>query len=343
MKRKITTVLLTLVLLAGLGIMLYPAASDYYNSFHQSRAISHYAEEVANIDAETYERLWREAVEYNRSLTGRSNPFLLSEEELEEYNSILNYDGGGIMGYISIPKINCELPIYHTTEESVLQIAVGHIEGSSMPVGGESTHCVLSGHRGLPSAKLFSDLDDLVEGDTFVLRVLNETLTYQVDQIRIVLPTELDELAISEGRDFCTLVTCTPYGVNTHRLLVRGKRIENTEEAVAAQVTADAVRIDPVLVAPVAAVPMFIVVVAFLVAAPGGGKKKKKGKKNSPAADPQKPGANAGERQGPSHETSEKASDPGDTGAVLPDGDGPGVRPDPGSERPVQSDGGQQV
>ena len=276
MKRKITTVLLTLVLLAGLGIMLYPAASDYYNSFHQSRAISHYAEEVANIDAETYERLWREAVEYNRSLTGRSNPFLLSEEELEEYNSILNYDGGGIMGYISIPKINCELPIYHTTEESVLQIAVGHIEGSSMPVGGESTHCVLSGHRGLPSAKLFSNLDLLESGDTFVIRVLNETLTYEVDQIHTVLPNELQDLYIEEGRDYCTLVTCTPYGINTHRLLVRGHRTDNAAEALSIRVTRDAIKVDSLLVASAAGPPLLLILMMWVLTGDKPAKKKKK-------------------------------------------------------------------
>lgn len=276
MKRKITTVLLTLVLLAGLGIMLYPAASDYYNSFHQSRAISHYAEEVANIDTETYERLWREAVEYNQRLAGRSNPFLLSEAELEEYHSILNYAGGGIMGYISIPKINCELPIYHTTEESVLQVAIGHIEGSSVPVGGESTHCVLSGHRGLPSAKLFSNLDLLEPGDTFVIRVLNEMLTYEVDQIHTVLPNELQDLYIEEGRDYCTLVTCTPYGINTHRLLVRGHRTANAEEALVIRVTADALKVDSLLVASAAAPPLLLILLLWVFT---GGKPSKKSRR----------------------------------------------------------------
>ena len=276
MKRKLTTVLLTLVLMAGLAVMLYPSASDYYNSFHQSRAIAHYAEEIANIDTETYERLWREATEYNRELAGRSNQFILSEAEREEYNRILNYSGNGVMGYINIPKITCELPIYHTTEESVLQIAIGHIEGSSLPVGGESTHCVLSGHRGLPSAKLFTHLDQLGEGDVFMLRVLNETLTYEVDQIHIVLPQEVDDLAIVPGRDFCTLITCTPYGINSHRLLVRGKRIENSEAATAIRVTSDAIRIDPILVAPVAAVPILLILTIYLIANPGGKKKKKK-------------------------------------------------------------------
>lgn len=264
MKRKITTVLLTVALLAGLAIMLYPSASDYYNSFHQSRAIAHYAEEMANIDAETYERLWHEAIEYNQNLARRENRFILTDEQREEYNSVLNYSGNGIMGYISIPKISCELPIYHTTEESVLQIAIGHIEGSSLPVGGESSHCVLSGHRGLPSAKLFSNLDLLGAGDTFVMRVLDETLTYEVDQIRTVLPHEMQDLEIQTGRDYCTLVTCTPYGINTHRLLVRGHRIANAAEALVIRVTADALRVDSLLVASAAAPPLLLIVMIWV-------------------------------------------------------------------------------
>lgn len=283
MKKHLSTILLVLILVLGVGIMLYPTASDYWNSFHQSRAIASYAESVARISAEDYERMWLEAGAYNKKLLEKANPFVVAEEDWEEYASLLDAAGNGIMGYIEIPKINCALPIYHGTDESVLQIAVGHIQGSSLPVGGTSTHTVLSGHRGLPSARLFTDLDQMDEGDKFLLRILDETLTYQVDQIRRVLPNELDDLAISEGRDFCTLVTCTPYGVNTHRLLVRGKRVENTEEAKAVVVTADAVRIDPILVAPVAAVPMFILVLIFLMSAPSGKKKKKsKGRKKSP-------------------------------------------------------------
>ena len=275
MKKHLSTILLVLVLLVGLGIMLYPSASDYWNSFHQSRAIASYAESVSQIDPAAYEKMWLEASDYNKKLLEKANPFVVSEEDWPEYEALLNIAGDGIMGYIEIAKINCALPIYHGTDESVLQIAVGHIQGSSLPVGGESTHTVLSGHRGLPSAKLFTDLDQLDEGDTFVLRILNETLTYQVDQIRRVLPNELDDLAIAEGRDFCTLVTCTPYGINTHRLLVRGKRIENTPETVTINITADAVRIEPILVAPVAAVPMLIVLMVFLLNTPAAGGKKK--------------------------------------------------------------------
>lgn len=279
MKRKFTTILLTLVLLVGVAIILYPTASDYYNSFHQSRAIAHYAEAVANIDPETYERLWQEATVYNQGLVGRDNPFILSEAEREEYNRVLNYAGDGIMGYISIPKINCELPIYHSTEESVLQIAIGHIEGSSLPVGGASTHCLLSGHRGLPSAKLFSDLDIMEVGDTFMIQVLNETLTYEVDQIRIVLPNELQDLNIEEGQDFCTLVTCTPYGINTHRMLVRGHRVANAAEALSVRVTADALQVDPLLVASSSAVPMLLILMLWVFT--GGKPTAKKAKKTT--------------------------------------------------------------
>lgn len=276
MKKHLSTIFLVLALLVGAALLLYPTASDYWNSFHQSRAIATYAEEVASLTTADYEKMWLAAVDYNNRMGVAGNPFLLSEEQRADYLSQLDLSGNGIMGYIEIPKIECSLPIYHGTSEAVLQIAVGHIEGSSLPVGGPSTHCVLSGHRGLPSAKLFTHLDQLGEGDVFMLRVLNETLTYEVDQIHIVLPQEVDDLAIVPGRDFCTLITCTPYGINSHRLLVRGKRIENSEAATAIRVTSDAIRIDPILVAPVAAVPILLILTIYLIANPGGKKKKKK-------------------------------------------------------------------
>lgn len=275
MKKHLSTVLLLLVLVAGVALLLYPTASDYWNSFHQSRAIANYTESIASLTTMDYERIWRDAVAYNDGLLEKANSFILSDEDWEEYEAQLNVTGNGIMGYIEIPSIEVSLPIYHGTEESVLQIAVGHIEGSTLPVGGPSTHCVLSGHRGLPSAKLFTDLDELSEGDIFMLRVLNETLTYEVDQIHIVLPNEMGDLVVEEGKDYCTLVTCTPYGINTHRLLVRGKRIETPEAASSARITADAIRIDPILVAPVAAAPMLLALFIWAIAAPGGGKKKK--------------------------------------------------------------------
>ena len=231
-KGNFTTLLLILVLLAGLSLLLYPSVSDYWNSFHKTRAIATYAEEVANLNQDQYDEIWAAAESYNTSLADRVNAYLLSDAQKEEYQQLLNVSGLGVMGYIEIPSIDCSLPIYHGTEESVLQIAVGHLEWSSLPVGGESTHCVLSGHRGLPSAKLFTNLDKLREGDIFLLRILDEVLTYEVDQILIVEPQEVGALQIVEGQDYCTLVTCTPYGINTHRLLVRGSRIEDTQEPV---------------------------------------------------------------------------------------------------------------
>ena len=266
MKKNRSNIFLVLLLLIGLSLILYPSVSDYWNSFHQSRAIANYAEAVADIDNEQYEALWQSAVKYNENLAEIGVQWEPTEEQLEAYRRELDVTGTGVMGYIEIQKINCFLPIYHSTEESVLQIAIGHIEGSSLPVGGESTHCVLSGHRGLPSARLFTDIDQLGEGDTFVLRTLDETLTYQVDQIRIVLPYELDDLQIQPGRDLCTLVTCTPYGVNTHRLLVRGHRVENAPEARQIRVTGDAFMIDSLVVAPLVALPMLLILfIALLV------------------------------------------------------------------------------
>ncbi len=261
MKRKgstITTVILVLLFVIGLSLLLYPALSDYWNSLHQSKAISDYADNVADLSKENYDELWTAAKSYNASLVPRFNAFLLTDEQKEQYDSLLNVSGLGIMGYIEIPEINCSLPIYHGTDESVLQIAVGHISWSVCPTGGESTHCVLSGHRGLPSAKLFTNLDKLTEGSVFMLRVLDEVLTYEVDRILVVLPDEVDALQIVEGEDLCTLVTCTPYGINSHRLLVRGHRIENVEAAKTARVTADAIQIEPLLVAPAVAIPFLI-------------------------------------------------------------------------------------
>lgn len=275
-KDKFITILLVLILLAGLSLLLYPTVSDYWNSFHQTRAIATYAEQVANLDQDKYEELWAAAERYNASLLNRVNSYLLSEDQKVKYEQLLDVSGLGIMGYIEIPSIDCSLPIYHGTEESVLQIAVGHLEWTSLPTGGESTHCVLSGHRGLPSAKLFTNLDKMTEGDIFMLRVLDEVLTYEVDQILIVEPQETEALQIAEGKDYCTLVTCTPYGVNTHRLLVRGHRIDNIEEAKTVRVTADAVQIEPLLVAPVVAIPILLILLIFLML-PRNPKKKRGG------------------------------------------------------------------
>ena len=271
-KSVVSTVILILVFFLGLSLVLYPSVSDYWNSLHQSRAIATYAEEVSNLDTDRYEQLWAEAVDYNSTLRDRENAFLLSETQKTAYDSLLNVGGNGVMGYIEIPTIGVSLPVYHGTDEGVLQIAVGHIEWTSLPVGGESSHCVISGHRGLPSAKLFTNLDKLVVGDTFLFRVLDETLTYEVDQILIVEPQEVSALTIREGEDLCTLVTCTPYGINTHRLLVRGHRVENAETARTIRVTADAMQVEPLIVAPMVAAPMLAVLLIWVML--GGGKRK---------------------------------------------------------------------
>lgn len=229
-KKRLSTVILILIFLAGLSLLLYPTVSNYWNSLHQSRAIAEYDEQVAELDGEDYEQLWTAAESYNKTLINNTDRFHISDKELEKYESLLNVSGNGVIGYIEIPSINCSLPIYHGTDEAVLQIGLGHIEGTSLPTGGEGTHCVISGHRGLPSARLFTDLDKMKEGDVFTLHVLDRTLTYETDQILTVEPDELEALTIENGKDYCTLVTCTPYGINSHRLLVRGHRIETPAE-----------------------------------------------------------------------------------------------------------------
>ena len=273
MKNHRSTILPILILLIGLSLMLYPSFADWWNSFHSSRAIASYEEQVANIDDAQYEELWDAARDYNQSLLHRPNDFLLSDEQQEIYKSLLDFGGNGIMGYIEIPMIDVMLPIYHGTKESVLQIAVGHLDWTSLPVGGAGSHCVLSGHRGLPSARLFTDLDKLKVGDVFMLHVLNEILTYEIDQILIVEPQDTDPLLIEPGKDLCTMITCTPYGINSHRMLVRGHRIESQEEAKVIRITADAVRIEPLMVAPFVAVPILLVLLIILLLP-----KQKKGK-----------------------------------------------------------------
>lgn len=266
MRKKLPTIFLILVLIAGLSLLLYPTISDYINSLHQTRAITDYVEAVDNLDNDTYESLWNNAVKYNKRLIKKFDRYHMTDEERADYEAQLNVSGNGIMGYVDIPQIKCTLPIYHGTDEAVLQTSTGHIEISSLPVGGKGTHCVISGHRGLPSARLFTDLDKMVEGDLFMLRILDETLTYEVDQIRIVLPDEITSLEIVEGKDYCTLVTCTPYGVNTHRLLVRGHRVKNQELSKKAKVTADAMQVEPLLVATVIGVLILtILMIAFII------------------------------------------------------------------------------
>lgn len=262
-KAHLSSIILTFTFLLGLSLLLYPSVSDYWNSFHQTRAIASYTDKVVMLDDEEYEKIWDDAVKYNLGLIGEQK-WVFTEEEKEEYNALLNVSGNGIMGYVEIPSINVSLPIYHGVDEAVLQIAIGHIEGSSLPVGGANTHCVISGHRGLPSAKLFTNLDQVKEGDLFMLQILDETLTYEVDQIRIVEPADLTNVVIEENQDLCTLVTCTPYGVNSHRLLVRGHRVANANGS-DIRITADAMQIDPMLVAPAVAVPILFVLLVWLL------------------------------------------------------------------------------
>ena len=264
-KSSFVTAILIAAFFIGALLLLYPTISDFWNSFHQSRAIASYAEQVADLDENAYDRLWEDARIYNKTLGDRMNRFVMAEEQKKAYAALLNIADNGVMGYIEIPKVRCNLPIYHGTDEAVLQVAIGHVPGSSLPVGGESTHCVLSGHRGLPSAKLFTNLDELETGDVFMLRVLDETLTYEVDQIRTVLPNELGDLAIVEGEDYCTLVTCTPYGINSYRLLVRGHRVENHAGASTIRVTADAMQIEPLQVAPLVAAPILVVMLVVVL------------------------------------------------------------------------------
>ena len=276
MRKHLSSIGLFLLLILGVAILLYPTVSDYWNSFHQSRAIASYIEDIESIDPVDYAREWERAEAYNRALSGRANRFMLDEAEYAEYEGLLNLTGSGIMGYIEIPKISCSLPIYHGTDEAVLQIAIGHIEGSSLPTGGEGTHTVLSGHRGLPSARLFTDLDQMETDDLFVIRVLDRIMTYMVDQVLIVLPEEMDALSIDPRQDYCTLVTCTPYGINSHRLLVRGHRTENVEMEQIIKVVADATQIKPILVAPVLATPMLLILLVWMLISTGRKQQRRK-------------------------------------------------------------------
>jgi sortase A len=264
MRKKLSTIILVIMLFLGLSLLLYPAVSNYVNTMHQTHKISDYIDETANLSDEDYEAILQQAREYNQRLAEYGGDLTLDDEQKKEYYSMLDITSDGLMSYIDIPSINCTLPIYHGSDETVLQSGVGHIEGSSLPVGGESSHCVLLAHRGLPSAKLFTALDKVEIGDTFTLNTLNEVLTYEVDQIKIVEPEDTEDLRIVQGEDYCTLVTCTPYGVNTHRLLVRGHRVENEKEAEQIRVTADASQFDTIVVVPFAAVPIIVVMMILL-------------------------------------------------------------------------------
>ena len=290
--RKVSksTLVLILVFVVGLSLLLYPSISDYWNSLVQSRAIASYIESVSNLNNEEYDAILEEARAYNASLVGDKTRFSPTEEETAEYLTLLGSTGGAV-GYIEVPVISLSLPIYLGTSETVLQVGVGTMEGSSLPIGGESTHAALTGHRGLPSATLFTNLDKLVVGDLFHIHILNETCTYEVDQILIVEPAEMDALEIAEGEDYCTLVTCTPYGINSHRMLIRGHRVETPADIAHLQVAADAVQLEPLMVAPLMAVPVLVILLIIFLWA-GRGRAARPNKFDQPQA---KKGGNTGD------------------------------------------------
>ena len=261
-KKKLAIIIYILIFAIGLGLLLYPTVSNYWNKFHATQSVANYDKVIDSMGEKEKQDMWDAAVEYNKNLAKNGQDTKLSEFEKGRYESLLNIDGTGMMGYVEIPNIDVTLPIYHYTEEDKLQIAVGHLEWTSLPTGGKGTHCVISGHRGLPSARLFTDLDQLSEGDCFVIRTLDKVLTYEIDKISIVLPTETQSLYIEDGKDLCTLVTCTPYGVNSHRLLIRGHRVANQTEALMA--SSDAMQIQPLVVAACVAVPLLVIAFAIL-------------------------------------------------------------------------------
>ena len=264
MRKHKTVIFLTLGFLVGICILLYPAFSSYWNSKTQSRAITNYESVLENLKPEDYAAIFENAHAYNKALYETDFP-LTDYPDVPGYSDTLCITGNDMIGYLKIDRIGVELPIYHGTSDSVLSRGVGHLQGSSLPVGGENTHSVMSAHRGLPSAKLFTDLDRMEIGDTFQIVVLDQVLTYQVDQIKVITPRELSDLQIVEGMDYCTLFTCTPYGINTHRLLVRGVRIETMKEKPALYVSNEAFRIEPLLVTPAVAAPMLLVLLIHLL------------------------------------------------------------------------------
>lgn len=279
MRAHKTVILLTLGFLIGISVLLYPAFSNYWNSKTQSRAIVNYESVLEHLEPEDYSAMFQAAYDYNDALREMEYP-LRDFEKVPGYYEALKIEGTSIIGYVKIDKIGVELPVYHGTSDIVLSRGVGHLEGTSLPVGGESTHSVMSAHRGLPSAKLFTDLDRLEMGDTFQITVLDQVLTYQVDQVKVITPRQIDDLQIVEGKDYCTLFTCTPYGINTHRLLVRGIRIETITEKPVIYVANEAFRIEPLLVAPAVAAPMMLVFLIHLMVKYREPPKKKEGASN---------------------------------------------------------------
>jgi len=259
-QKNLVTIIIGLAFLVGLSVFLYPTVASYYNSFTQSRVVARYYEDVGKLNVQDFSELFAEARAYNEKLAKKSDRFNLTAADLDEYHSLLNFATGGVMGTLIIRSINVKLPVYHGTSEGVLQIGVGHLEGTSLPVGGIGTHAVLTGHRGLPSSILLTNMDRMKVGDTFILHILNEILTYKVDQIIIVEPHEMDALAIDPDKDYCTLITCTPYAINSHRMLVRGHRIENER----IEVSFEADKADSRAVALVIILPLLIVLTGWL-------------------------------------------------------------------------------
>lgn len=275
--------LLVLVMLVGIGLLAYPAVSDWWNGMHQTRALSGYTTAIEHISEEDYSDLIAAAREYNQKLANKQVDLESDENAYLAYEGLLNPAGNGIMGYVEIEKINVKLPIYHGTADNVLQVAVGHLYGSSLPVGGESTHVCISGHTGLPKAMLFTDLTELVDGDTFTLQTLNELMTYQVDQIKIVEPTDVSDLQIEPGKDYVTLITCTPYGVNSHRLLVRGHRIENLLEDAVQEAGKDVVQNVARRALDINMIGILLIIVIFMITGLAiliARHKRRKGRKN---------------------------------------------------------------
>ena len=266
MKSKKSTIILLVSFFIGLSVLLYPSISSYWNSKTQSEAIVDYESMLSQYKPEDYTAIFAEAEDYNKKLSELDEP-LVEHNRLPEYNSILNIGGTGMLGYITIPKISQELPVYHGTSDGVLSVAVGHLQGTSLPIGGENTHCVVSAHRGLPTAVLFTHLDRMEVGDTFYFTILDRTITYEVDQIRIVEPDDTSLIQIKDGKDYCTLLTCTPYGINTQRLLVRGHQIDASQTR-NLYVANEAYRIEPLVVMPIVALPIIFVLLIYVMFAP---------------------------------------------------------------------------
>ena len=262
-RQNIINVILLAIMLTGIGLIAYPSVSNWYNSYHHSIAVMEYSQSMAAIDPKVVEAAWNSAILYNEEVRKTGNDWAPGKEKLDKYMKELNLDGKGVMGFIRIQKIDVTLPVYHTTDEKVLQRGVGHMSGTSLPIGGKGTHSVLSSHRGLPAAKLFTELDKIETGDIFQLNILNRTLTYEVDQIRIVEPRDFSALSIEDDKDLCTLFTCTPYGINTHRLLVRGHRIKTGNGS--KSVPSDAMQYEPVLIAPFFASPILLLGLIWLM------------------------------------------------------------------------------